>query len=389
MPAALFEGDPKPPVLSLVDAAGRSIIRVWLVARDSFTLVAHWTPPAGQLEHFSADWDPGSWSLRTHLAGVDEATATEVALDPDAHPDAVHQFIPVLHAGHAYITDLGYRSAQGRWRSVARSEAVSTPPEARVIVPPPATVAAATATAPTPVPVEYAVFTPAAARETSAKPATPAPVEVPNGVMPPTSAAAPAASSAATPRSLGSKPVVARPSPGRSAVPATPVAQRIRIVEQEFTRQSPGSSESGVTTTRSLLVDGVKGPGGAGVVGEIAEGGPAALPPSSEAPVSAAPRRRKFWFEVNAELIVHGRTERGATVTLGGKPIKLRADGSFTFRFALPDGDFPLPAVAISAAGDDRRSADLRFVRTTAYDGDVGVHPVSPTLQPPAPSAIP
>ena len=110
---------------------------------------------------------------------------------------------------------------------------------------------------------------------------------------------------------------------------------------------------------------------------------------SSGASVATARRRRQFWFEVNAELIVHGRTERGATVTLAGKPVKLRSDGSFTFRFALPDGDFPLTAVAISAAGDDRRSAGLRFVRTTQYDGDVGVHALSPTLQPPAPGAIP
>ncbi len=382
LPAALFAGDPKPPVLSLVDAAGRSIIRVWLVARDSFTLVAHWTPPAGQLGQYSADWDPGNWSLRTHLAGVDEATATEVALDPEAHPEAVHQFIPVLRAGQAYITDLGYRSTQGRWRSVARSEAVSTPPEARAYVPAPDAVVAA----PAPAPIEYAVFTPAPVRKTTAKSASPASVEIPNGLRPPTSAAAP---SAATRRPVGSQPEAARPSPTRSAAPAAPVAKRIRIVEQEFTRQSPGSSESVITTTRSLQIGAITGEGAADVAGEIAEGGPAALPPSSEAPVSAAPRRRKFWFEVNAELIVHGRTERGATVTLGGKPIKLRADGSFTFRFALPDGDFPLPAVAISAAGDDRRSADLRFVRTTAYDGDVGVHPISPSLQPPAPRAIP
>ena len=47
---------------------------------------------------------------------------------------------------------------------------------------------------------------------------------------------------------------------------------------------------------------------------------------------------KNFWFNVNAELIIYGATEPDAKVTLGGHEIKLRSDGSFSYRFSLPDG---------------------------------------------------
>src|SRR5262249_2916243 len=37
-------------------------------------------------------------------------------------------------------------------------------------------------------------------------------------------------------------------------------------------------------------------------------------------------RARKFWFQIDAELIVYGATEPNARVTLQGEPIKLRPD---------------------------------------------------------------
>ena len=49
-------------------------------------------------------------------------------------------------------------------------------------------------------------------------------------------------------------------------------------------------------------------------------------------------RAKGFWFNVNAELIIYGATEPTARVTLGGHEIKLRPDGTFSYRFSLPDG---------------------------------------------------
>ena len=92
-------------------------------------------------------------------------------------------------------------------------------------------------------------------------------------------------------------------------------------------------------------------------------------------------RGKGFWFNVNAELIVYGATEPDATVSIGGRKIKLRPDGSFSYRFALPDGDYEMPVVAISADETDGRAAELKFSRGTEYRGDVGAHPQDPSLQ--------
>ena len=61
-------------------------------------------------------------------------------------------------------------------------------------------------------------------------------------------------------------------------------------------------------------------------------------------------------------------------MAIGGRDIRLRPDGSFSFRFALPDGHYELPVTAISADQSDGRAAELRFDRQTEYRGDVGVH---------------
>ena len=94
-------------------------------------------------------------------------------------------------------------------------------------------------------------------------------------------------------------------------------------------------------------------------------------------------RGKGFWFNVNAELIIYGSTEPDATVSVGGRVIKLRPDGSFSYRFSLPDGNYELPAVALSAAGDDQRQARLQFSRRTEYHGEVGAHPQEKHLKTP------
>ena len=104
---------------------------------------------------------------------------------------------------------------------------------------------------------------------------------------------------------------------------------------------------------------------------------------SFSSPMGGMERKKGFWFNVNAELIIYGSTEPDATVTIGGRPIRLRSDGSFSYRFALPDGNYELPAIATSADGTDSRSAALAFERTTEYRGDVGRHPQDPALRPP------
>ncbi len=66
--------------------------------------------------------------------------------------------------------------------------------------------------------------------------------------------------------------------------------------------------------------------------------------------------QRNFWLIVNTELIVYGATEPDAKVTVCGRPIKLKADGTFSMRFALPDGEQVIPVNAKSSDGIDERT---------------------------------
>jgi hypothetical protein len=76
-------------------------------------------------------------------------------------------------------------------------------------------------------------------------------------------------------------------------------------------------------------------------------------------------RNREFRFEVDAEMIVYGTTKPNAHVTLAGAPVKLRPDGSFTARLAMPDRRQVLPVVASSADGVEQRTVVLAIERNT------------------------
>jgi hypothetical protein len=78
-------------------------------------------------------------------------------------------------------------------------------------------------------------------------------------------------------------------------------------------------------------------------------------------------KTRKFWFQIDAELIVYGATEPNARVTLQGEPVQLRRDGTFTLRFRLPDGRQIIPAVATSPDGAEERTVVLAVERNTKH----------------------
>ena len=56
----------------------------------------------------------------------------------------------------------------------------------------------------------------------------------------------------------------------------------------------------------------------------------------------------QFFLEVWTELILHGRTEASAHVTVEGKKVDLRPDGTFTQRYALPVGDYKYEVTGVS-----------------------------------------
>lgn len=76
-------------------------------------------------------------------------------------------------------------------------------------------------------------------------------------------------------------------------------------------------------------------------------------------------RKRDFLFEVDAEMVVFGKTQADAHVSLSGEPVKLRPDGTFAVRMALPDRRQVIPVVASSRDGHEQRTIVIAVERNT------------------------
>ena len=74
---------------------------------------------------------------------------------------------------------------------------------------------------------------------------------------------------------------------------------------------------------------------------------------SMSSPVKIKQRGFNFWLE--CELIIYGGTESDAKVTMQGRPVQLRPDGTFTLRYGLPDGKFIFDCHAESSDGVEER----------------------------------
>jgi hypothetical protein len=126
----------------------------------------------------------------------------------------------------------------------------------------------------------------------------------------------------------------------------------------------PGLTMSGAGLTMSgvgMTMSGV-GMGMSGVGMTMSGVGMSGVGFSGSLPVI---RPRQFWLIADAELIVYGATEPDATVTIGGRPVKLNPDGTFRFQMSFQDGliDFPIMAVAVD--GEQTREIHMKFVRET------------------------
>ena len=72
---------------------------------------------------------------------------------------------------------------------------------------------------------------------------------------------------------------------------------------------------------------------------------------------------RSFRLWVATELILYGGTEPDARVTVQGKEVKLRPDGTFSLRFALPDGAIELPVTAVSGDKLEERTIETKVTK--------------------------
>jgi hypothetical protein len=131
--------------------------------------------------------------------------------------------------------------------------------------------------------------------------------------------------------------------------PSDVVDEKWMIPDWEFEKVYALSGGFSIGTSslelKEMMEKALGGEMGSGAVGSLAISSPV-----------GKPRARGFWFRVGTELIVYGATEPDAKVTLQGQPVKLKPDGTFSVRFALPDGEQVIPAVAESKDGVERRT---------------------------------
>lgn len=78
--------------------------------------------------------------------------------------------------------------------------------------------------------------------------------------------------------------------------------------------------------------------------------------------------QKPFWLVADCELILYGATEPDAFVTVSGRRVNLNPDGTFSMRFALPDGVVDLPVKALSKDETDSREIDIKVTRATTTD---------------------
>ncbi len=292
-----------------------------LAALDPHWLYAHWDLTPSQQQQYNTLSVDRHLVVRVYPRTADEKPVREVHV----HPESRHWFIHVDRAGTQYVGELGYFRPGREWVRITTSRPAVTPADR--------------------------VSTDQSARFTT----VPAQMRL---------SQLPALAGQAVPAGL----------------PPMETAQERALEELvglELVRQDSATSAGVGELVRGPRQQEI--PVGQMVSPALAGGGPGSVSSPFGAPEQAA---RGFWFSINAELILYGATEPDATVTMGGRPIQLRPDGTFSCRFSLPEGEHAVTVTAVSAQGDTRQ-VELRFSRSTDYRGEVAAAPQDPSLHPP------
>jgi uncharacterized protein len=308
-----------PAEAALPEAYGTG--KLLLIARDPYWLYAHWDLTAEQQRHYN------SLSADHHLVlrvctGTDPGQPTR---DIHVHPESRHWFVHVERGGTQHVAKLGYYRPRHHWVTIATSLPAKMP----------APTVSADQT------VRFATI-PAHVRLTQlaalAKQAIPADLSQ---------------ADAARERALAE--LVTRQLAQQEWASSEQVPELVRGRGE----QKVSASEAGLPVAFRVEVESVSSPG----------------VPEQQGPAA-------FWLNVSAELVIYGGTEPGASVTIGGRPISLRPDGTFSCRYSLPDGEHSVTVSALSAQGE-LRQAELKFSRHTNYRGEAAPAPQDPSLQAP------
>jgi len=295
-----------------------------VVARDPYWLYAFWeiTEPTFETvrEQLGDDLDGSRAILRVHsIPSTDEASAQPAGFfDLEIDQTAVSWYIHAGIANRSYRVDLGLLTPAGTFFPLVTSNLVTTPPDT-------------------------------ASEQPASESDVPAETQQ--------ALSAPTVGRGSEPRHLRSE------WDGDSEEDV----QRARDEwpEPRAAARTFPSRETGPSDRATSPRGGWESPAGT-------EPGQREIGPAGDRPSSPRGERfqrgepaRYFRFVLNTELVVYGATEPDASLTVQGRPVQLRPDGTFTLRFALPDGEYSVPVIAVSHDGISTREITPTVRRAT------------------------
>jgi hypothetical protein len=356
---------PSAPVLP--DAYGTG--RLLLLPRDPHSLYTHWDLTLAQQRAYNRKSADRHLVVRIHSGGPVGKTEVETHV----HPESRHWFIQAPHPAVCYVAELGYYDRRKQWTPIAVSAPATTPPETvasdktvefiRAPELPPDAYTPAVADWPKRPRQESSFADTGLAMTVSNSDAGPgrgtpqAHVEPASRSEPPVGEHVEVAQASVFPPQVGWIPALEPQSTTESLPPQS-------VCPQSWSERQERDLGAIIEQMRLSFLSSMEFASSSGGI---------------SSPSGTTPAEHGFWFQVNAELVIYGQTEPGAHVTLDSLPLELREDGTFSCRFALPDGDFATAIVARSQEGE-LRSARLTFRRSTESHGGVGeaIAPVTP-----------
>jgi len=294
--------------------------RLLLTARDPKWLCVQWDVSADQIERIKSLAKGLTAELRIYAGPSRNDLVRRVPVVVPQNRRGTW-FVEVPRSDELYVAEIGYQEKPDKWVCMTTSAVVRTPPAARS-----QEAAYEVATIPLDQPIRPLH--------------RPAPEHPAREVAPQLSPA---------------------PGPG---FPATVVP----LIEEELMSPIVGGQPSSLAFSPQVPFGAQAGPEAPSSIAVV-------RPPQAQ--------RRGFWLNLNVELVVYGATDPHASFTVSGQPVRLRPDGTFSFRFSLPDGEHELNIEATAPDGSDRRCARLTLHRRTTLEGKVEPAPQSPKLAPP------
>jgi hypothetical protein len=148
--------------------------------------------------------------------------------------------------------------------------------------------------------------------------------------------------------------VVTTPVPGSDEAVSAHWADIAKDAERIFALSGGYNDERETKELQDVFEEHLKRPMGAPALAQFGSGAEGSMR-----------RHRNFHFELDAEMVVFGSTHPDAYVTLGGEPVKVRSDGTFSVRVPLPDRRQVLPATACTRDGVEEQTIVIAVERNT------------------------